>query len=164
MNKLASLDSAIVREAEYSVTLKDNQTRVRAHVSKVGGGLLGEHYAGTWEYAILLRAVGGWEVIASGTDIETGTPKTHGQVAAMIAEQYGDGFHYIMPEQYGVIGATATTVHIRRDTAARIGAYCGMSLTNPYVPGAVKGYVQHCVSCIDTYRAEHWGRCPVEGP
>lgn len=163
MNNLVSLSADIVRSAEYATMLKDNTTRVRVHVSKVGGGTLGKAYDGTWEYAILLRAVGGWEVIASGTDIETGTPKTHGQVAAMIAEQYGDGFHYLPLADFGVIGDTAEIVHIRRDTPARIGAYCGISITRPYVPGG-KRYRQHCVGCENTYRAEHWGRTAVEGP
>lgn len=162
MNKLASLDSDIVREAEYHITLKDNQTVVRAHVSKTGGGTPGKAYEGTWEYAILLRAVGGWKVVASGADIETGTPKTHGQVASMIREQYGDGFHYMARDRYGVIGERASIIHIRRDTPANIGAYCGMSLTHPYVPGSSGGYEQHCIECTDTYRAEHWGRTPVE--
>lgn len=163
MLKLVSMDADIVCGAEYAVTLKDNTARVRAHVSKVGGGTLGRAYAGTWEYAVLLRAVGGWGVIASGTDIETRVPQTHGQVGAMIAEQYGDGFHYLPLDRYGVIGKGSTVVHIRRDTPARVGAYCGMSLTVPYAPGVGRA-AWHCATCTDVYRAENWGRCPVEGP
>ena len=161
MGKLVTLDSDIVREAEYFVMLKDNTARVRAHVSKVGGGTLGMAYDGRWEYAILLRAVGGWEVIASGTDIETGTPKTHGQVASMIREQYGDGFHYMTPDRYVIGGGGRDAACIRREDGDT--TYCGARVTGPAVFDlSVPGHAtQHHVKCTDTYRAEHWGRCPV---
>lgn len=163
MNKLVSLDSDIVREAEWHATLKDNQTVVRVHVSKVGGGTLGKAYDGTWEYAVILRAVGGWKVIASGTDIETGTPKTHGQVVAMIREQYGDGFHYIPLDEYCVARSNGDAC-IRRENG--VTAYCDALVKRPAVFDTSKRnhVTNHCVRCTDTYRAEHWGRCPVQGP
>lgn len=164
MKKLASLNSHIVRDAECHATLKDNQTVVRVHVSLAGGGTPGRQYAtGTWEYAILLRAVGGWQVIASGTDIVTNTPKSHGQVVAMIREQYGDGFHYILPERYVIAGGGERTACILREDSAT--SYCGAQVKSPAVfDTSAPGHVtQHHIACTDTYRAEHWGRTPVEG-
>lgn len=85
-------------------------------------------------------------------------------LAEVITEHYGDGFDRLPLADYGLLTENGAFIHIRRDTPARIGAYCGESITRPYVPGAAprSRYMQHCTDCTRVYRSEHYGRCPVE--
>jgi hypothetical protein len=66
---------------------------ITIRVSKVGGGTLGESYTGTWEYRVGYL---GHRLIA-GTDLITGTRKTHEQVARIIAGFLSSG-EYDLPE------------------------------------------------------------------
>lgn len=115
-------------------------------------------------WALVQHHVSGWTCLA--TELVEGDPRVTSpeKLAEVIAGHYGDGFDHLPVADYGLIGETASVVHIRRDTPARIGAYCGESLTRPYVPGAAprSRYMQHCMTCTVTYIAEHYGRCPIE--
>lgn len=159
MIKLAALDSDIVREAEYAQRIEHDVT-TRVHVSKIGGGTLGKAYDGAWEYAILQRHVSGWDVIASGSDITTGTPKAHADVAQMIIEEYGSGFAEIPRE--------GNCVARYRDAACIYGedgvtSYCGVLVKGPaeFDTSKPRHVTQHCPECNTAYRAANWGRCPV---
>lgn len=157
--KLETLDSDIVRHPEFTLPL-EGVTRV--HVSKIGGGTVPKLYDGRWAYAIMLRAVGGWCVIASGTDVNTVTPKSHRDVAQMIADEYGDGFDHLTPEQYALTSMTSRTAHIRREGEWL--TYCDKQpLANPVVSDvSVPDHVtQCCVPCDNAYRSENFGRCAV---
>lgn len=121
--------------------------------------------AGRW--ALVQHHVSGWTCLATGTHTPTFPATSQAatdRLAEIITGHYGDGIDRLSPDDYGLIGATASVIHIRRVTPARIGAYCGESLTRPYVPGAAppRRYMQHCTTCTTTYRAENYGRCPVE--
>ncbi len=70
--------------AEHTQTM-DNELTVQ--IEKMGGGTLGEAYAGTWRYIVTNAA--GIEV-ARGQDFTTGMPHTHAEVAVLVAE-YFDG-------------------------------------------------------------------------
>ncbi len=158
---LAALDSDIVREAEYARRLPRESAPTRVHVSKVGGGTPGRTYDGMWEYAVIQRHVIGWTVIASGTDVHTGTPKTHAQVADMIADEYGDGFAEVMRDECCVARYGDGTACIRGEDG--VTSYCGASIKRPAEFDTSKpGHVtQHCPECNTAYRASNWGRCPI---
>lgn len=114
----------------------------------------------SYTWAIVQRHVSGWRCLATGTHDGSGPTVTAGE----ISRRYGGGFDFIPQDDYGLIGDRAEIIHHRRDTPARIGAYCGASLTRPYNPAEDRNrrqYMQHCIQCTDTYRAEHYGRCPV---
>ena len=49
------------------------------HIYKVGGGTIGRRYQGRWGY----RVTQGGATIASGEDLQTATPKTHAEAAAL---------------------------------------------------------------------------------
>lgn len=59
-------------------------------VAKVGGGTVGRRYEGFWEYAVMrhrgtpLRTQ--WDVIAEGSDLHTGTPKTHAEAIDLVRD------------------------------------------------------------------------------
>lgn len=52
------------------------------HIYKVGGGTIGRRYQGKWAYRINQNG----KVVASGTDLHTGMPKTHDEVAVLALE------------------------------------------------------------------------------
>ncbi|MFJ4902929.1 hypothetical protein [Streptomyces sp. NPDC088727] len=161
---LPTMDADIVTHAEHSTQLGDDTApAMRLHLSKVGGGTPGRAYDGNWEYAILLRAMSGWEVISHGTDVITNTPMTHTDVAEMITEiwagEYGDGYDHLTPDRYTQINGRGDA-HITRDDAT----YCGKPKGQPAVfDTKIKNHAQqHCINCNMEYRADNWGRCPVE--
>lgn len=117
------------------------------------------------QWAIVQRHVSGWVCLATGKFTPTFPEDSLTATFDMVTRNYGDGSALIPLDDYGLIGDTATIIHIRRDTPARIGAYCGISITRPYDPNAphtYKSYMQHCTGCTTTYRAENFGRCPIE--
>lgn len=70
--------------SEYSVEvpkLTDRDVDYTISVDKIGGGTLGSSYEGTWS-VVLWRA--GWSF--ESEHINTGTPKTHEQVAKIYAD------------------------------------------------------------------------------
>jgi len=69
------------------------EPRITISVSKVGGGTLGESYEGLWEYRVYIK---GYPVI-TGTDLRTGTPKTHEQVTRTIAGFLSSGEYNVPP-------------------------------------------------------------------
>jgi hypothetical protein len=109
-------------------------------------------------WAVIGHQVAGWRCLATGA---AGKGWSAEAVAEDIARRYGTGFDCIPRQRFGLLTESGTIIHLRRDTPANIGAYCGESITRPYVYKR-GGYFQHCVKCTDTYRAEHYGRCPVE--
>lgn len=114
-----------------------------------------------WHWVLTQYHVNGWTCLAGGTVGREAT--TNEEVAAIVAEEYGNGFDHLPRERYGLLTENGAFVHIRRITPANIGAYCGDSITRPYDPAATRGrYMQHCTQCTTTYRAENYGRCPVE--
>lgn len=70
--------------AEYSYESPDGLT---VKVEKLGGGMVGGSYAGTWRY--IVTDADGSEV-ARGQDCETGMPHTHAEAAETIAEYFAD--------------------------------------------------------------------------
>lgn len=112
------------------------------------------------QWAIIQRHVGGWRCIATGTYTPPVAPKTWGSVFAPIIDAYGDGFARLPLDHFGVRTPDASDVHLRR-AVGEPDTYCGTSVANPYVH--IRGrYMQHCMRCTTTYRAEHHGRVPVE--
>lgn len=67
-------------EVEYE-TVTDAGFMVK--VQKLGGGTVGREYAGTWRY-IVTDAAG--QELGRGQDLETGRPKTHAEVAEIVAD------------------------------------------------------------------------------
>lgn len=55
----------------------------RIQVEKLGGGSIGKAYEGIWRYKAFDTK---GELITLGQDFETGTPKTHEQVASILFE------------------------------------------------------------------------------
>jgi len=53
-------------------------------VSKVGGGTLGRAYTGHWHYRIVINGT-----VHQGSDLHTGTPKTHAEAATQVADFFG---------------------------------------------------------------------------
>lgn len=157
------LDSRIVQLPQYYIRLKDSAP-VRLHVSATGGGLTGGVSTGAvhtqWTWAILLRAVGGWEVIAGSVLDTSDTPLTHAQFAQGIADRYGDGYAQLAPENNCVARTTGVACLYGPDGTT---SYCGALVRRPAVLGTSKpGHVtQHCIECKNAYRAAHYGRTPV---
>lgn len=161
--KLPSVHSSIVRRPEHWVDLREaGGVGKRLHVSKVDGGTVGRAYEGSWWWAVVLRAVSGWEVIAAGV-AETEWPETHAGMAEALAGECrgesGDGFDRLPLALFTQIGSS-TEAHIRRDAAE---TYCGKGTgRKAEFDTRVKGHVeQHCTDCDAVYRAEHYGRTPV---
>ena len=67
-------------------------------VSKVGGGTLGKSYKGSWEYRVSIRGLPEYVPPMLGDDLTTGTPKTHAQVAQIIAGYLSSGEYDWVPE------------------------------------------------------------------
>ncbi|MFE2934847.1 hypothetical protein [Streptomyces sp. NPDC059278] len=162
--KLPSVYDSIVRRPEHWVDLREaGGVGKRLHVSKVDGGAVGRAYEGSWRWAVVLRAVSGWKVIAAGV-AETMLPETHvGMAEALAGEcrgESGDGFDRLPRTLFTQIG-NSTEAHIRRDDPAT--TYCGRGNGRDAVfDTRVKGHaVQHCSECDVVYRAEHYGRTPV---
>lgn len=53
------------------------------YISKIGGGTVGKAYTGDWCYLVEDAATN--EVIKQGSDLHTGTAKTHRQAARILA-------------------------------------------------------------------------------
>lgn len=157
---LPGLDADIVLDPEWRLVLTDIRRRI--HVSKVGGGAVGLAYEGKWEYAVLLRNVRSVKVIAHGQDVETGTPKTHDEVARMIEEEVrgenGTALDALPQGSFAVAGEDGQA-HVRRFDDTLL-AYCGHALAAPR-RGDLDAYRGHCVECDAAYRAAHYGRVPV---
>lgn len=66
-----------VGEPEYEYRGRPMGTYVMAEVSKVGGGTVGRQYAGRWEVRITRDS----RIIHECDDLNTGTPKTHEEIA-----------------------------------------------------------------------------------
>lgn len=85
---------------EYSVDVPEMllpeypEPRITIRVSKVGGGTVGESYDGTWEYRV------GYDgrTAMTGSDLVTGTPKTHEQAARILAGYLSSGEYDFIPE------------------------------------------------------------------
>jgi hypothetical protein len=71
-------------EHEFSAPSEYDDSTVS--VSKVGGGTVGRSYGGAWHYC---RRVGG-EVTHRGSDLVTGSPRTHNEAADDIAAFLSD--------------------------------------------------------------------------
>lgn len=69
-------------EAHIEVpALQADDRPITIHVSKVGGGTVGESYAGNWAYKVNLTP----GISHHGDDLYTGTPHTHEQAARVLA-------------------------------------------------------------------------------
>lgn len=153
--KLPGLDSPIVRDAEHFVRPfeGDSERFHRIHVSR---------REGNWEWAHLVRMVGGWEVVSAGM-LSGSLYSDHDKVAQYIAEQArgagGDGFDELTHDGFMQQG---TIAHIRRETD-RHTAYCGTGGGGPAVFSVDKAnhVEQHCINCKRAYQAEHYGRVAV---
>jgi hypothetical protein len=76
---------------EYSVDAAPNIMTI--HVSKAGGGTVGQAYAGGWDTALVVdgHVVHKYEYVTRGQDaLTTGTPKTHAEAARIYAEMMGE--------------------------------------------------------------------------
>jgi hypothetical protein len=72
-------------DPEYSVNVDPlglGEPTITLHLSKLGGGTVGQEYAGTWAYEVEIDG----EVVTSGTDLSSGTHYTHSQMARVLAE------------------------------------------------------------------------------
>lgn len=69
---------------EYSVVIPD--TPLTVCIAKIGGGIVGQAYTGTWSYRI--TGPGVW---IEGEDLKTGMPHTHAYVAALAPTFFYDG-------------------------------------------------------------------------
>jgi len=109
-----------------------------------------------WKWMVAQLHTPGWECIAVGTMPEATSAKS---VAKTIEVLYGDGFARLPRERFVTKREGGKTICISRTDGS--GTYCGGSAAVPYVH--VRGrYQQHHIACMDAYRAEHYGRCPVE--
>jgi len=158
------LDSEIVRVPQYSVRVAHEGAPVRVHVNAAGGGLTGGLHTGglhtQWTWAILLRAVGGWKVIAGSVLENSGTELTHGQFAEVITDRYGDGFAEI-PRENCCVARTPDVACLYGPDGVM--SWCGALVKHPAVFDTRKPQhvTQHCVACTDAYRAAHYGRTPI---
>jgi len=59
---------------------------IEIEIEKLGGGDVGTAYAGTWRYIVTYTHPHGGAVILRGQELESGTPITHEQAAALIAQ------------------------------------------------------------------------------
>jgi hypothetical protein len=113
----------------------------------------------TQAWAVVGHQVAGWHCLATGTAGAGWSPET---VADDIARHYGDGFARIPRDYYRLTHPDALNVHqLRSLVPGEIAAYCGVPAATPYVYKRGR-YYQHCVDCTRIYRAEHYGRCPIE--
>lgn len=81
---------ADLSEWEYRATLglADYPTDLILYVSKVGGGTIGRGYVGAWHYR---AETPDGEVVAEGWDLETGSPTSHHEAAAIVADFLAEG-------------------------------------------------------------------------
>lgn len=156
---LPGMNARIVQHPHHARPLRSGK---RLHLLHGGGRAAGRPLEGPWEWAVLLRAVSGWKVIAHGADFTTPEPATHKQVSDLIARNCrgadGSGFDRLPRSRYS---QTGTTLHIRRDDPCR--TYCGASAGQDAVfdTSQPRHAEQHCITCDAAYRAQNWGRCPV---
>jgi hypothetical protein len=151
---LPAMDSAIVHQPDHHLVLPDPVMATITHRIHVSAG-----EGGAWQWANLLRAVSGWEVVAAGT-LSAADYATAADAAQEIARRFqgedGQGRDRLPREAYFQIGRIA---HLRRyDEQDR--AYCGVRAGRPAeFDTKVKDHAeQHCIRCDATYRAEHYGR------
>ena len=71
-------------EPEYTAT----DAGLTIQVEKLGGGTLGRAYTGSWRY-VVIDATG--TELGRGQDFTTGTPQTHAEAAALIADYFREG-------------------------------------------------------------------------
>lgn len=113
-------------------------------------------------WALVQHHVSGWTCLA--TELVEGDPRVTSpeKLAEVIAGHYGDGFDHIPRDYFRLSHPDSLNIHhLRSLVPGEIAAYCGVPAACPYV--YKRGlYFQHCHKCIVTYRAEHYGRCPVE--
>lgn len=156
---LPGLYDTIVRHPDHYVPLHRDQADVgkRLHVLRRNGG---------WDWAVILRAVSGWRVIAAGTfgpGRDMNADQVSEELRALCMGPGGDGYDRLPPGRYTQLGERGDA-HIRRADNAGLTTYCD----RPGGPDAVfdtkvKGHAtQHCIACDRAYRAEHYGRTPVE--
>jgi hypothetical protein len=69
--------------AEASFAVGDG---IEIEIEKLGGGDIGTAYAGTWRYIVTHTHAHGGAEILRGQELESGTPITHEQAAALIAQ------------------------------------------------------------------------------
>jgi hypothetical protein len=130
----------------YTITREDAPTKV-----------LVTDGDGPREWALVQRHVGGWDCIATGTLDDEATAQ---DVAKIIKERHGDGFAHLPRDRFVLDRPEGEMIHILREGGND--TYCGSTAANPYVHAPGKNQ-QHHGACTDAYRAEHYGRCPVEG-
>lgn len=76
------------QDHEYSVTVPKmyvdeiSEPEIIIHVSAVGGGTVGNSYAGNWAYSVTIDG----EETMHGDSLRTPTPHTHDQAARILAD------------------------------------------------------------------------------
>lgn len=69
--------------------IAENREGVRVEIEKIGGGIIGKAYAGDWQYRVTVPAWGGFMGNTyDGTDLRTGTPKTHAEACAILCDMF----------------------------------------------------------------------------
>lgn len=154
---LPGLDSPIVQQAQRHLDPAAPSEGGSRSPHRIHASRMEDH----WAWAHLLRAVGGWKVIAAGTfplaDFADG-----GDVCEEIARRWrgerGDGFEELPHDAYLQRGIYA---HIRKE-GDRTTALCGET-GGPVVFDTKKANhaEQHCIDCDARYRAAHYGRVAV---
>lgn len=146
---LPGLDHPIVQHAQFHC----DRAPHRIHASRME-----DH----WMWAHLLRAVGGWTVIAAGTfplaDYADG-PALCQELTRRWLGDSGNGFDELSHEAFMQKGSVA---HIRREDDPHQG-YCGEINCGPAVfdTSTPNHAQQHCIDCDARYRAAHYGRMAV---
>jgi hypothetical protein len=157
-NALPALGSAAVLQPDHARELAATPSRHRIHISRLSG-----QDGPGWHWTHLLRAVGGWCVLAAGV-LSAQEYLTAEDAAAEVERRWqgesGDGFDRL-PRERSVQQGTSTTAHLLRGEVP--GTYCGAIGNRPAVfDTRVKGHAeQHCIDCTQGYQAEHYGRNPV---
>ena len=79
-----------LRDFSQELSYTDSRYGVTIQVEKLGGGTLGKKYDGIWRYIATHTNSG--EEITRGQDYETGTPRTHDEVAEILADYVIDTY------------------------------------------------------------------------
>jgi hypothetical protein len=152
VKSLPTLDAPIVRQAEHYTKPLGTDRSTRVHVNRTADG---------WEWAVLLRMVIGWEVVAAGVLplADHDSHESAGEwLSAQVRGERGDGFDYLTDDAYIQKG---TDAHIRTGADTFVGI-CGTGgHTAVWEPREPKHVEQHCIACDRAYRAANYGRVAV---
>lgn len=138
-----------LRDFDAELVTYFDEFDVTVLIEKAGGGTVGNSYAGKWSYQVNRGTL----ELASGNDLETGTPHTHAQAARLVLE--------FLTDDSGRILAPVYLVHPERE-ATRIGTEHGKSVASWFPVDSVESARAVIAADDECELSDHY-RSPLSG-